>query len=280
MCDWCSKFGEGMDWHFNPANYARRLYKLRKEETELPKAEASPTAGQAGLTTPDELIEMIEAKDKGDWETYNRLVKEHEERSWQIHFGQVVTLDEVLRALDLMYPIARMTCACRRATQGLSDEENFSCIGMGPGMYKWERWPDAYRGGVEFLHPDDARDLLIKLNKMGYVHSMFTFGTPFLGGICNCNYPDCIAIRERLDYGIRSLWKGHYVAQVNPNLCTGCGLCPSRCQFRALNFNPSKNVAYIDMFQCFGCGQCLNVCKPQAITLIERKSLPALATAW
>lgn len=279
MCDWCSKFGDDMDWHFNHTNYARRLYKIRREDTES-KAEASPTAGQAGLMTPDETLELIEAKARGDTALHSRLVKEHEEKSWQVHFGQVMTLDEIIRALEFMYPIARMTCGCRRASQGLPDEENFTCIGTGTGMYKWERWPDAYRGGVEFMHPDDAREFLAKLNKKGYVHSIFTFGTPYLGGICNCNYPDCIAIKERLDYGIRSMWKGHYVAKVNPELCTGCGLCTSRCQFRALNIDTSRNVAFIDMFQCFGCGQCVNVCKPEAISLVQRKSLPILANVW
>ena len=277
MCDWCHRFGEeGGNWHLNPANYARRLYKIRKEESAAPGAEANPQ------TTLDEAIspELLEAKENNDLVTYHRLVKELEEAAYRVHFGQVVTLDELLKALDLVYPICLMACGCRRISQGLSDEENFTCIGMGPGMYKWERWPETYRGGVEFVHPDDARELLSKLNKRGFVQTVFTFGTPYLAGICNCEYPDCLAIRHRLDYGIKTLWKGHLVARVQPELCTGCGVCASRCQFRAINLNPSTNVAYIDMSQCFGCGQCLNACKPEAISLVERRSMPALANAW
>jgi hypothetical protein len=35
MCEWCEKYSDGYErWYFNPANYARRLYKIRKEEAE------------------------------------------------------------------------------------------------------------------------------------------------------------------------------------------------------------------------------------------------------
>ena len=224
--------------------------------------------------------EFLEARERGDHEAVERMKREAEQISWSTHFGQVITLDEALRVVDLMYPISVISCACRRSMQGLPNEENFTCIGMGPGMYKWERWPDTYRGGVQFLSPDEAKELLNRLNKRGLVQTLFTFGTPYLAGLCNCEYPDCGAIRTVLDYGARILWKGHYVAKVDPELCNGCAQCIHRCQFKALNFVPSRNEAYIDQFQCFGCGLCASECPQEAITLVERASLPALANVW
>ena len=276
MCEMCLDHGEGTEWYFNAANYARRLYKVRKEAAEGTGAEVS----QAGFPMADEMLELVEAKDRGDMETYEALVREHEGKARRDALGQVVTLDEVLRAVDLMYPIARQSCACRRMTQVVPPEEDFTCIGIGPGMYKWERWPENFRGGIEYLHPDDCRDLLMKWNKRGFVQIMITQGTPYLGAICNCQYPDCLLIRQRLDYGIRSFWKGHYVTRVNPNLCIGCGLCVSKCQFKAVSFNPSRDIAYIDMLRCFGCGQCVSVCEPGAITLEQRQAVPTLANSW
>jgi NAD-dependent dihydropyrimidine dehydrogenase PreA subunit len=278
MCDWCEKYSDGYErWYFNPANYARRLYKIRKEEAEAAGAEANPQAA-GGMSIVDR--DFLEARDRGDIEEVQRIKQQVEGTMWFTHFGQVITLDEALKIADIMYPIALMTCACRRSMQGLPDEENFTCIGMGPGMYKWERWPDTYRGGVHFLTQEEAKEALTKLNKRGLVQSMFTFGTPYFGGLCNCDYPDCAAISTTVDLGIKMLWKGHYVAQIDSELCNGCASCVHRCQFKALSFIPSKNKAYIDQFQCFGCGLCLTECDQDAITLVERASLPALANVW
>jgi NAD-dependent dihydropyrimidine dehydrogenase PreA subunit len=278
MCEWCEKYGDGYErWYFNPANYARRLYKIRKEEAEASGAEADPqAAGGMAFVGQD----FLEARERGDVATVEQIKQQVEGISWITHFGQVLTLEEALKIVDIMYPIGLMTCACRRSMQGFPDEENFTCMGMGTGMYKWERWPDTYRGGVHFLTPDEAKEVLAKLNKRGLVHTAFTFGTPYLAGLCNCDYPDCAAIRTVVDLGIRVLWKGHHVAKIDPELCNGCASCVHRCQFRALSFSPSTNKAIIDQFQCFGCGLCATECDQDAITLVERANLPALANVW
>lgn len=278
MCEWCEKYGDGYErWYFNPANYARRLYKIRKEDTEASGAEANPqNAGGMAVVGQD----FLEARDRGDTEEMERIKQQLEGAMWLTHFGQVITLEEALKITDVMYPICLITCACRRSMEGLPDEENFTCMGMGPGMYKWERWPDTYRGGVHFLTPNEAKDILRKLNKRGLVQSVYTFGTPYLAGLCNCDYPDCAAIRTVVDHDIKILWKGHYVAKINPDLCNGCASCIHRCQFKALSFVPSRNKAYIDQFQCFGCGLCVSECDQDAINLVERTSLPALANVW
>ncbi|KPJ49890.1 MAG: 4Fe-4S ferredoxin [Dehalococcoidia bacterium DG_22] len=278
MCLWCERYGEGFErWYLNPANYARRLYKVRKEEAEGAGAEANPQAA-GGMASVGR--EFLEARDRGDLEAVEKLKKQAQDMAWTIHFGQVITEEEMHQILDIMYPIGLMTCACRRSMRGLPDEENFTCIGMGPGMYKWERWPDTYRGGLCFLTPDEAKEALDTMRRRGLVHTVFTFGTPYLGGLCNCDYPDCAAVRTALDLDIKTLWKGHYIAEVDADLCNGCGLCVRRCQFKALSFSASTLKANIDPFQCFGCGLCRDVCKPDAIKLVDRATLPAVAEVW
>ncbi len=278
MCIWCKQYGDGHErWFYNPANYARRLYKIRKAEAEATGAEANPQAA-GGMALGG--LELIKAMDSGDTKTVARIVKESEEQAWRVHFGQVLSLDEALKAIDVMYPIATISCVCKRSMRCTADNDNFVCMGMGPGMYKWERWPDTYRGGVEFLSPGEAKERVTRFHKQGLVQSVATFGTPYLGGLCNCDYPDCGFIRSRLDYGIRALWKGHYVARVDAAACTGCAKCIKRCQFRALSYVPSQNKAYIDMGQCFGCGLCATVCAEKAISLVERSTMPALANSW
>jgi heterodisulfide reductase subunit A-like polyferredoxin len=79
---------------------------------------------------------------------------------------------------------------------------------------------------------------------------------------------------------VQFLWKGHQVARVDNDLCSGCASCVHRCQFKALSFSASQNKAYIDQFQCFGCGLCATECPQEAISLVERSALPALANVW
>jgi hypothetical protein len=99
---WCERYGEGYErWYLNPANYARRLYKIRKEEIDAAGAESNPQAagGMLGVGR-----EFLEAQDRGDTETVERLRKAAHDFSWTIHFGQVITLEEVHKVLEFCTP--------------------------------------------------------------------------------------------------------------------------------------------------------------------------------
>lgn len=275
MCQWCEKYGiDGQKWYLNPANYARRLYKVRREET--PEAATDgPVAGMGGAY----MDEIIAARDV-DPVALKTWIARGEEHDHAAHFAQVVTLQETLQVLDLAYPIARMTCGCRRAGRAVPDDDNFSCMGIGPGMYKWERWPSSYQGGVEFLSPDEAKDWLTHLDKRGVVHTIETFGTPYIGGMCQCALPECGMLRMRVEYGKKVAFKGHFVAVVDYEKCNGCSVCIKRCQFTAMRMEPNTDKAYIDQHKCFGCGLCATACAPHAIHMVERAKFPVLANEW
>lgn len=150
MCWVCEKYGNGEKWYLNPENYARRLYKVRKEGKESAGADADPQAAGMGAGV---VAELVKARISGDQEWEDEIKRDALEQAYQTHFGQVVTLDEYLQILDIAYPLAKMTCGCRRVQRGMPDEENFTCMGIGSGMYKWERWPEtvSWRGRV--CHP-------------------------------------------------------------------------------------------------------------------------------
>jgi len=150
---------------------------------------------------------------------------------------------------------------------------------MGVGMLKWERWPERYKGGVKFVNVDEAKEWTREMDKRGFVHILMLFGAPYIGGFCQCDYPDCGAIRLAVDFGFGTL-KSHYVAMVDYDKCNGCGICAQRCQWGALKFEVTSEKANIDLFKCYGCGLCETSCPRGAIELVERKSLPALAEVW
>lgn len=65
-----------------------------------------------------------------------------------------------------------------------------------------------------------------------------------------------------------------YVAVVDEDKCTGCGLCPKECSYEgALTMiekevnGKKKKVAQVNAALCKGCGACVAVCEPRAIKL-------------
>jgi ferredoxin len=270
------KYGHGRKWFENLENYSK---KMTEELGSTPTKKFSRDfISEMEKMVAVDLRAALSAKDKKYWPS----VKAEVERMFhKLHMGQVVTLKEAETVLKIAEPIGKIGCACRRVTRGMESAKY--CLGFGVGMYKWENWPDFYRGGVEFLSPEEAVEFVQEMDKMGFVHSVWTFVTPFIGGFCNCDYPSCLGIRSRMDYGIKNLFKAHYVAKVNPEKCKGkCrgAVCVPRCQFGALTFSPTLEKAVINAWKCFGCGLCETVCKSKAIELVPRESVPGLKGEW
>jgi heterodisulfide reductase subunit A-like polyferredoxin len=108
---------------------------------------------------------------------------------------------------------------------------------------------------------------------------VWTFHTPFIGGICNCDRADCLALRTTVSHEIPVLFRAEYVAQIDPEKCNGCRQCMRLCQFGALSYSASTRRAVVDLTWCYGCGICRSVCGSEAIRLEDRASSPG-AELW
>lgn len=271
-------YGNGR-WYLNPRNHSRNMYKIKKPEQKAAAFGSDPEA-QSGA----KISEIMQTRFE-DQEKFERLVKEADalKTKGPFQIGQVIPIQEAFKVAELSYPVGSMHCICRyhsRAHEERNDHE-YSCTGLGVGMLKWERWPERYKGGVNFMTPDETKEWLMKWNKKGLVHIIMTFGGSYVGGICNCDYPDCGMIRNRIDYGIATgCIKSPWVAKVNYDQCTGCGICVQRCQFGAIKFEVTIEKTNIDQFKCYGCGLCETACPTKGIELIERESLPGLKEVW
>ncbi|HUS81820.1 MAG TPA: 4Fe-4S binding protein [Dehalococcoidia bacterium] len=275
MCDW---LGDGAVWYKNPKNYANRMYKLREPGRKSGEFRGDPQSVGGGLP------EAIQAKANGDLETFHSIIKAMNERHATQPGTQVVPLEDCIDlVMNIGTPLAAMHCICRKTTRG-EEETNineYSCLGLGTGMFKWERWPERYRGGVEFLSPKQTAEFLEYWDKRGMVHIAMQEGGDFIGGICNCDYPDCVPIRQRVDYGLNyQLVKGEYICEVDYEKCNGCGECLGRCQFNALKYESTIDKPNIDPMVCFGCGLCMTACHRGAIRLVPRTEYAVLRHVW
>jgi len=280
MCWMCGEFGdpehENGTWYLNPKNYARNMYKLRAPGEGFKGADAGLETGARGSgPTQLDMMNAIENNDRAEFDRITSIMSARGQGS------QIVALEDADKVLELSSPIGLIACICRKGIRAIDErnEHEYTCMGMGVGMLKWERWPERYKGGVAFVNLDEAKEWNHEMDRRGFVHILMLFGAPFIGGFCQCDYPDCGALRNAVDFGLGSL-KGHHVAMVDYDKCNGCGICAQRCQWGALKFEVTSEKANVDIFKCYGCGLCQTGCPRDAIKLEPRVNVPAVAEVW
>lgn len=64
----------------------------------------------------------------------------------------------------------------------------------------------------------------------------------------------------------RTDFMGGYLASINRELCTECGICRAMCSFEAIS--ETFETSRID---CEGCGLCVDFCPEEAIDFVEKK---------
>ncbi len=209
------------------------------------------------------------------WMVNKKLEKEKNPnpRIAEGHFGQVIPLEEAkLITTNLADVRIKALCPCRYMHRGIKVESCMGFTALAEVLPKLPRFiPE---NGLEILDSDKAEAFLNNMNEEGKVHTIWWGPIPYIAAICSCEYPECLGLRTRLDFGIKTVLKGEYIAVVNPNKCIGCGKCVSRCQFGAINFSSSINRPIIDAKRCFGCGLCKESCEEQAIRLVDRDEIP------
>jgi Pyruvate/2-oxoacid:ferredoxin oxidoreductase delta subunit len=131
----------------------------------------------------------------------------------------------------------------------------------------------------EYMSKDEALALLRAYEKEPLIHSLWTFKTPFIGGLCNCDRADCLALLSDR-YGFHLFFRGEYLAQTSEEICSGCRACLSACQFGAISFVAARKIAFIDPLRCYGCGVCRSHCEHKAIQLIPRMEDPLARRLW
>jgi NAD-dependent dihydropyrimidine dehydrogenase PreA subunit len=204
------------------------------------------------------------------------------------HFGQVAPIEDIKKIFDLTNTIVRVACLCRHVTLGA---EKRYCYGIslspdGGWLAEISRGlntsffdgPDTK--GFETLSRDEALSAFHEHEHEGLCHTLWTFHTPFIAGICNCDRSDCLAMRATITHAIPVMFRSEFVAEIVSEECSGCRQCMRMCQFGALTYSASNKKAVIDQKWCYGCGICRSACKNNAIRLEERMRVPAVANLW
>ena len=268
MCEFCTQHGEGKKWYLAMENYSIELLNQKKR-----RKYAAEFLNGFHTRVPGSIKKL----DKIRRTPLMKLVKPIlTNRQKQDHYGQVVPMEDVERIFERVEGVVRLACVCRRVTTGNMNARY--CYGLTLDKQLLEALDDSFN--LELLTKEEALTSIRKLDKEGLVHSVWTFKTPFIGGLCNCDQ-DCMAYRlthARKDYPV--IFRAEWVAEVSTDACNGCRLCMRQCQYGAIRYSSNNKKVIIDPTACYGCGVCRAVCKKDAIRLSARESVPEAADVW
>ncbi len=82
---------------------------------------------------------------------------------------------------------------------------------------------------------------------------------------CDVDAPNLHLVAERRGKPEVTPFLGGDKAVIDPEKCTGCGICQSHCRFSALI--PCEGRFRVNEYACEGCGVCSYVCPSGAVTL-------------
>jgi len=266
MCQFCIQHGEGKKWYLTMRNYSRELW--AQEE----RAEFMTDYGARFEERSSKRVALLDTLINKP--VVGRFVRRMAIRKQKAeHWGQVVPIEDVEQIMDLQDSIVRLPCVCRILTTG--HREARYCFGIGVDMAgTLAKYPDA--SSFEVLEREEAKNILRSFDKQGLVHSVWTFKTPYIGAMCNCDQ-DCMAYRLQVNTNLMQLmFRAEYVGLVDWDLCNGCKKCLLHCQFGAIRYSNTMKRVTIEMTQCYGCGVCRAVCDKSAITLKPRADFAKL----
>ncbi|MCJ7509079.1 MAG: 4Fe-4S binding protein [candidate division Zixibacteria bacterium] len=277
MCEFCTKHGEGKKWYLQAKNYSLDLASDTRRKKMI-----SRFFGTVGESAEESLNQMKKLKTAP--RIIQSLISANITRKYKKeHFGQVVPIEDVEKIFEIINSIVRLPCICRKTLTG--KEERY-CFGISALPTSENDKVDSsylfgpYAQGLEKMEKSDALKLIKEFEAKGSVHSIWTFITPFIGGLCNCDRSDCLAMVSTLNYDIKFMFKAEYVARVDWEKCSGCRSCMQMCQFGAMGYSVARERVFIDINHCYGCGVCRAACPNDAINLVERMAVKEASKNW
>ncbi len=269
MCEFCTEHGEGQQWYLAAGNYGRELFEQEGRREYMVDFLNHFVENNGNVFYWLDILKRVPP--------LQPLVRSIlHNRSKASHFGQVLPIEDVEKVMALTGGAVRIPCVCRRVTTGNMNARYCYGLNLDPRVHA--ALDDSF--SLETLSVEEAIASIRKHDKEGLVHSVWTFKTPYIGGICNCDQ-DCMAYRidhARADFQI--MFRAEYVARVDPDACNGCKVCIRQCQYGAMRYSSVNKKVLVDPTACYGCGVCRSACFHDAIGLFARSEEPLAAKIW
>jgi Na+-translocating ferredoxin:NAD+ oxidoreductase subunit B len=161
--------------------------------------------------------------------------------------------------------IAVAHCICRKETELLGhpcDHPTEVCMMFGYGADYFVENKMA-----RYIDLAEALSILDLAEQKGLVLS--PTNTEDIVNICMCCGCSCGVLRMLKEFDRPAdHYDSSFQAVIDPDLCSACGTCETRCQIDAII--PGDQYA-VDKARCIGCGLCVSTCPEDAIEMRPRK---------
>lgn len=180
-------------------------------------------------------------------------------------------IDEIVKKFD---DIAVGKCFCRQHEEILGHpckqiELVDSCFTLGKSARHTSK-----HGFSRLVSQEEALDILNICREAGLVHKAYHLASDINKeevAICNCCGDGCCPNSLKGAY-IPQNNASSFVAEINPDLCVGCGTCVEKCHNAIIELNDDDKAERDEEF-CIGCGVCAYFCPENAINLVEKKRI-------
>ena len=184
------------------------------------------------------------------------------------HDLSISTYDDFRSTIEnIGEPIALANCICRKSMDLLDkpcEKTNLreSCLSFRTAA---KIYIDL--GIAREITKEEALEIVKKAEEDGLVLQPTNSQRPFV--ICTCCGCCCqVLTSEKLLVEPAQFFATNFYAEVDADLCEGCGICEERCNMDAVHIE--DNISHVDKTRCIGCGVCIPTCTAEAIKLYKK----------
>ena len=243
---------------------ARLFHKLNEEHSDIVQSQYDGYSAALNRMPPmDRTIPILENLETGD--EINVIVNEELE----VPEEKILPAQKIRELIEKADDIAVGNCYCRQHQEFLDNPCKMidlipSCMTLGKSARHTSN-----HGFSKLVSKEEALEILKKCEDAGLVHKAYhKYGNSSAEevAICNCCNCCCMTARDCLIFPVVN--ETNYLAEIDEDLCIGCGTCVDLCYNKAIELNDDDKAERIEEY-CAGCGVCAYHCSENAISLIE-----------
>ncbi|MBA7703114.1 Ion-translocating oxidoreductase complex subunit B [subsurface metagenome] len=242
---------------------ARLFGKLNEEHSDIVQSQYDGySAALNRMPAMDRTVPILEDLETG--EEINVIVNEELE----VPKEKILPTQQIRELIEKYDDIAVGNCYYRQHNEFLEDpckriELTPSCFTLGKSARHTSN-----HGFSKLVSKEEALKLMKASEEDGLVHKAFHPHSDINKdetSICNC-CNDCCGTIEWWKLGLAAMINStNYLAQVNEDLCKGCGTCVEYCSVDAIKLD-DNNIARVKSEFCIGCGVCSHFCPENEIS--------------
>jgi Pyruvate/2-oxoacid:ferredoxin oxidoreductase delta subunit len=169
---------------------------------------------------------------------------------------------------DTKGPIAIMNCICRQGKELTGEpcrQTNARRVCM---TFKGAARRLSEEGTARIVTREEALALAERAEEDGMVLQPENTRDPLF--MCFCCGCCCGVLTTAREFPRPAEYlHSNYRAVVDPELCSECETCRSRCPMEALD--SSNGATRVDLHRCIGCGLCVTTCPSEALKLVAKE---------